>query len=193
MKNKRVRFDDRFYCTILDIALGVLFLFFLLLMINNNAPVGMCVWMSLLFSLSLCGLYVFPKIGLHFNYKLGVIKYLGPHKISQRVIKMDEIKKIDFIVIYTPKGTGMPPKDYIAYHEKVYELYRNGKIFKFIIYLKNNDIIEIPYYTLFKARSKKRVEKQEKRINAIVKEFNLFISNNWIKNKEDNLSQQIIA
>ncbi len=176
MKNKRVRFDDRFYLTILSFLLLIGSL--LLIVYCTDLPIWGYIALIFIFSLAVTGLYVFPKTGLHFNYKLGVIKYLGPHKISKRVIKMDEFKKIDFIVFDTPKGTGMPPKDYIAYHEKVYEVYRNGKIFKFIIYLKNDDIIEIPYYTLFKARSKKRVEKQEKRINAIVKEFNLFISNN---------------
>lgn len=173
MKNKRIRYDDKFYWTTLNIALVVLLLFFLLLMINNNAPVGMCAFMCIVFSLFLCVLYAFPRIGLHFNYRLGLIKYLGPHKIKKRLIKMQEIKKIDFVEIFVPKGSGMTPKYYIALGDKMDKIYRNGKIFKFIIYLKNNDIIEIPYYNLFKARSKKRVLKQEEKINNIIKEFNL--------------------
>jgi hypothetical protein len=173
MKNKRIRFDDRFYWTTLNIALLVLLLFFLLLMINNNAPLGFCVFLSIIFSLFLCGLYVFPKMGLYFNYRLGIIKYLGPHKIKKRLIKMCEIEKIEFIEICVPKGSGLTPKHYVALADKVATIYRNGKIFKFIIYLKNNDIIEIPYYNLFKARSKKRVLKQEEKISNIVKEFNL--------------------
>ena len=44
------------------------------------------------------------------------------------------------------------------------------------IYLKNNDIIEIPYYNLFKARSKKRVLKQVEKVSNITKEFNLFFN-----------------
>ena len=92
----------------------------LLIVYCTDLPIWGYITLIFIFSLAVTGLYVFPKTGLHFNYKLGVIKYLGPHKISKRVIKMDEIKKIDFIVVYTPKGTGMPPKDYIAYHEKVY-------------------------------------------------------------------------
>ena len=130
MKNKRIRFDDRFYWTTLNIALLVLVLFFLLLMINNNAPLGICVFLSIVFSLFLCGLYVFPKMGLYFNYRLRIIKYLGPHKIKKRLIKMCEIEKIEFI--------------------------------------------EIPYNNLFKARSKKRVLRQEEKISNIIKEFNLF-------------------
>ena len=174
MENKRIRFDDRFYWTTLNIVLLVLLLFFLLLMINNNAPLGSCVFLSIVFSLFLCGLYVFPKMGLYFNYRLGIIKYLGPHKIKKRLIKMCEIEKIEFIEIYVPKGSGLTPKYYMALYDKVDTIYRNGKIFKFIIYLKNNNIIEIPYYNLFKARSKKRVLKQEEKISNIIKEFNLF-------------------
>ena len=174
MKNKRIRFDDRFYWTTLNIVLLVLVLFFLLLMINNNAPLGICVFFSIVFSLFLCGLYVFPKMGLYFNYRLGIIKYFGPHKIKKRLIKMCEIEKIEFIEIYVPKGSGMTPKYYMAFEDKVDTIYKNGKIFKFVIYLKNNDIIEIPYNNLFKARSKKRVLRQEEKISNIIKEFNLF-------------------
>ena len=105
MKNKRIRFDDRFYWTTLNIALLVIVLFFLLLMINNNAPLGICVFLSIVFSLFLCGLYVFPKMGLYFNYRLGIIKYLGPHKIKKRLIKMCEIEKIEFIEIWSQKTT----------------------------------------------------------------------------------------
>lgn len=174
MKNKRIRFDDRFYWTTLNIALLVLVLFFLLLMINNNAPLGICVFLSIVFSLFLCGLYVFPKMGLYFNYRLGIIKYLGPHKIKKRLIKMYEIEKIEFIEIYVPKGSGVTPKYYMTLGDKVATIYKNGKIFKFVIYLKNDDIIEIPYNNLFKARSKKRVLRQEEKISNIIKEFNLF-------------------
>ena len=174
MKNIRIRFDDRFYLTSLNIVLLVLLLFFFLLMINNNAPLGMYVFLSIVFSLFLCGLYVFLKMGLYFNYRLGIIKYFGPHKIKKRFIKMSEIEKIDFVEIYVPKGSGMTPKCYIAFGDKVDKIYRNGKIFKFIIYLKNNDIIEIPYYNLFKAKSKKRVLRQEDKISNIIKEFNLW-------------------
>ena len=174
MKNKRIRFDDRFYWTTLNIALLVLVLFFLLLMIKNNAPLGICVFLSIVFSLFLCGLYVFPKMGLYFNYRLGIIKYLGPHKIKKRLIKMCEIEKIEFIEIYVPKGSGVTSKYYMALGDKVATVYKNGKIFKFVIYLKNDDIIEIPYNNLFKARSKKRVLRQEEKISNIIKEFNLF-------------------
>lgn len=174
MKNKRIRFDDRFYCTALNITLLVLILFFLLLMINIKAPLGICIFLSILFSLFLCGLYVFPKMGVYFNYRLGIIKYLGPHRIKKRLIKMCEIEKIEFIEICVPKGSGITPKNYIAFDYKVATIYKNGKIFKFVIYLKNDDIIEIPYNNLFKARSKKRVLRQEEKISNIIEEFNLF-------------------
>ena len=174
MKNKRIRYDDKMYLTLLDVVLLLVLLFILLLMINNNAPLGFYIFLSIVFSLFLCGLYVFPKMGLYFNYRLGIIKYLGPHKIKKRLIKMYEIEKIEFIEIYVPKGSGVTPKHYIALSDKMDKIYRNGKIFKFIIYLKNNDFIEIPYYNLFKARSKKRVLRQEEKISNIIKEFNLF-------------------
>ena len=87
---------------------------------------------------------------------------------------MCEIEKIEFIEICVPKGSGMTPKYYMAFEDKVDTIYKNGKIFKFVIYLKNNDIIEIPYNNLFKARSKKRVLRQEEKVSNIIKEFNLF-------------------
>ena len=56
-------------------------------------------------------------------------------------------------------------------------VYRNGKIFKFIIELKNSDIITIPYYNLFKVRSKRRVYKQEMFICKTIEELNKYLSN----------------
>ena len=47
---------------------------------------------------------------------------------------MCEIEKIKFIETYVPKGSGMTPEHYMAFCDKVATIYRNGKIFKFIIY-----------------------------------------------------------
>ena len=175
MKNKRVRFDDRFYFTILSFLLLIGSL--LLIVYCTDLPIWGYIALIFTFSLAVTGLYVFPKIGLHFNYKLGVIKYLGPYKTSpKRKIRMDEIKKIDFVEINVPKGRGLVPERDYNHAEDV--IYRNGKIYKFVIHLTDSNIIEIPYYELFKALSKKRVSQQEKRINKIIAEFNLFRSNN---------------
>lgn len=174
MKNKRIRFDDRFYLTTLNIAVLVILLFILVLMIKDNTPLGAIIFLSIVIFLLLCALSLFPRMGLYFNYKLGIIKYLGTHKIIKRSIKMYEIEKIEFFEIDVHKGSGFIPSDYYAFSGEIDTIYRNGKIYKFFIYLKNNYIIEIPYNNLFKARSKRRVLKQEEKICNIIEEFNLF-------------------
>lgn len=179
MKNRRIRFDDRLYNTIFSFLMSLCSLIIFILYINDIPTWGIII-LTATFSLFLSGIFVFPKIGIYFNYKLKKIKYFGQYKIKNSSINMDEITKIDFISIDVPRKKGVAPKTYIIYdqHNCIKCVYRNGKIYMFYFHLTNGEIIEIPYLDLFKAFSKKRVEKQEKRIGNIINEFN-----NYIKNK----------
>ena len=118
MKNKRIRFDDRFYYTALSFLLLLFSLTLLVLLIDANYP---SIWgyiaLAILFSLSLLGCYRFPKLGIHFNYKLGIIKYIGHYKIDRAIIRMNEISKIDFYEIEFTKKYGCTPKDYVIYDQ----------------------------------------------------------------------------
>ena len=49
--------------------------------------------------------------------------------------------------------------------------------YEFHVYLKNGEIVKIPYLNLFKVSNKKRIMKQETRINKIINEFNSFTGN----------------
>lgn len=175
MKNKRIRFDDRFYYTALSFLLLLFSLTLLVLLIDANYP---SIWgyiaLAILFSLSLLGCYRFPTLGIHFNYKLGIIKYIGYYKIDRAIIRMNEILKIDFYEIKSEKQHGCTPKAYVIYDQRnIYPyVYRNGKTFMFQIHLKTGEIIEIPYLDLFKCYSRSRVIKQEAKINKILTEFN---------------------
>ena len=175
MKNKRIHFDDRFYLTALSFVLALFFLLVSILIIISNGSIAICIIFGIMFLYGIFGCIIFPKMGIYFNYNLCLIIYLGSHNDKKRIIKMTEVIKIEFVEIPTLKGGGVAPKSQYAYCNVIDTTYRNGKIFKFILYLKNNDIIEIPYYNLFKARSKKRVMKQEERINEIIMEFNKFV------------------
>ena len=178
MKNKRIRFDDRFYFTALSFLLLLFSLTLLVLIIDANYP---SIWgyiaLAILFSLSLLGCYRFPKLGIHFNYKLGIIKYIGYYKIDRAIIRMNEISKIDFYEIESTKKYGCIPKAYVIYDQhNIYPyVYRNGKRYMFQIHLKTGEIVEIPYLNLFKTYSQNRVIKQEMKISKILSEFNLSV------------------
>lgn len=59
-------------------------------------------------------------------------------------------------------------------------VYRNGKVFNIIITMKDETEHKIFYGMLYKARSEKRVKKQEDKITNAIKEFNSY----RIKNKD---------
>ena len=90
---------------------------------------------------------------------------------------MNEILEIKFCEIPTPRSSDLiPPKDYIVFNQcnKLDYVYRKGKIFKFTFLLTNGQLVEIPYFYLFKSFSARRVTKQEIRVNKIIEEFNNF-------------------
>ena len=176
---KRIVFDDNFHLTILSFVLSFLFLILLYLSFEQ-IPVFASAVLIVLFSMFLTGVFVFPKMGITFNYKTKKIKYLGFYKIKNSTIKMNEIKKIMFFEVPSKriKHALISPKDYVFYNANagLPYIYRNGKIYRFVIFLIDGTTIEIPYFHLFKAFSKKRVEKQEAKISKIIAEFNQYSS-----------------
>lgn len=177
MKNARIRFDDRFYLTTLfllfTIASLVTFAFFV-----EKLSFDESAFFIALFSLFLAGFFMAPKMGIYFNYKTRTIKYFGQHKTIQSVFKMNDVEKIIFSELKATRKKGISPPGSIIYtaYSRLESVYRNGKMYAFYIFLKNGDVVEIPYLNLFKASSKKRVEKQEIRIKKVLENFNQFCS-----------------
>ena len=151
-------------------------LIFLTLFIDK-LPIGGYIILLIIFSLFLAGISVFFKMGISFNYRTQKIKYLGHYKIKRSSFSMNEISEIKFCEIPTPRSNDLIlPKDYIVFNQcdGLEYVYRNGKIFKFTFLLTNGEMVEIPYFYLFKSFSAGRVKKQEIRINKIIAEFNSF-------------------
>lgn len=176
MKNRRIRFDDKLYMTTLSLLFSIGSLMLLIICIDHLLLWGYII-LTIMFSLFLSGFFAFLKMGIHFNYKSKTIKYFGQYKISKSLIKMCEIEEIIFKEVCVPKKKGIVPKNYVAYDKDLSYVYRNGKIYEFHVYLKNGEIVKIPYLNLFKVSNKKRIMKQETRINKIINEFNSFTGN----------------
>lgn len=181
MKDKRIRFDDKLYMTIFSFVASMLSLLVLIFEIDD-IPIWEAVICCILFSLFLSGVFVFPKCGIQISYTKGIIKYLGQIKISKNIIKLRDIKNISFVEtskkrkkFFTDYSRTSNGHDGIL-NEPEY-VYRNGKIYKFIIELKNGNTIVIPYYNMFKVRSKRRIYRQETYIKRTIEELNQYLGN----------------
>ena len=176
MKNRRIHFDDYFFWTIFSIVFSVISLIIFVLSIEKLPPWAFVI-LAITFSIFLAGARVFPRLGIHFNYKTGLIKYFGHTKIIRSKILMKDVLSIDFRELPATKQKGMTPQTYIIYGKYALdEVYRNGKIFMFYVHLVSGEVINIPYFYLFKSCSKRRVQRQEKIINRIIAEFNQYIA-----------------
>ena len=186
MKDKRIRFDDKLYMTIFSFVASMLSLLVLIFEIDD-IPIWEAVICCILFSLFLSGVFVFPKMGIHIYYRKEILKYFGPIKIPRPIIKLRDIKSVSFVE--TSKKRKKFFTDYSPtsishggfYNEPEY-VYRNGKIYKFIIELKNGNTIVIPYYNMFKVRSKRRIYRQETHINKTIEELNQYLEHNSLQN-----------
>mgnify|MGYP003298235502 CR=1 FL=1 len=173
---RRIHFDDSFYLTVFSFVISLCSLVILSLFINK-LPIWGCVILIISFSLFLAGTYMFFRMGISFNYKTKRVYYFGHYKIKRSSFSMNEISEIKFCEIPTPRSNDLlPPKDYIVFNQcdSLEYVYRNGKIFKITFLLTNGEMVEIPYFYLFKSFSAGRVKKQEIRINKIIEEFNSF-------------------
>lgn len=187
MKNRRVYFDDAFFWTALSLCIVILSLMLLVLCILQTGEIPIAVYAVLIITLFVfsIGSYLFPKMGISFDYDKGVIKYFGFYKIKRPIVRMSEVRSIAFEEIRAPrkKHVIFTPKTYVIFGEEngIKYVYRAGKLFKFTLVLTDGSTIKIPYFNMFKAISKKRVSKQENRIKKIIDEFNDFAIG-WNKN-----------
>ena len=177
MKIEKIKFDDSHYWASLFLlfTLGI----FLLIIFSDALPFVVYVALMILFSFFLSGFFVSLKLGITIDYRRRELRYFGHQKINQPIIKFDDIRKITFEEIPKQrKGSELiKARNFYAnafVHEPEY-VYGCGKIYKFVIELNDNQYIEIPYNYLFNAHSKKRVERQERKITDAIDRLNSFL------------------
>lgn len=183
MKNKIIRFDDRLYWTISYFTISILSLLALIFLMGY-LPIWGFIVLGILFPLSLAAGIVFPKMGIKIDYKLGILKCHGIIKFQKPIIKLKDIKNITFVEISKKRKKFYFDHSIIssAHDGMIREpdyVYRNGKVFKFTIELKDENFIIIPYFSLFKTRNKRRVHKQETHIKKIIEELNQNLKNHY--------------
>lgn len=178
MRKKRIKFDDRIIIKLIYLSI-IIGLTYVKRYIISSDDFTQYVLISVVIIISLVLLMSSMSYGLTFNYRREVVKILTT--INYEIIKMDEIKTMEFIEVEknrVKKCTFLSSiEPAIGLFPKLRKnVYRNGKIFKFIITKKNGKIIEIYYGNLFKAKSKGKVARKEMKIRKAIKEFNEFKS-----------------
>ena len=181
MKDKRIRFDDRLYLTMFSFVVSILSLLVLIFEIDD-IPIWEAVICCITFTLFLAGVFVFSKMGIHIYYKRGIIKFSGIIKFEKPIIKLIEIKNISFAEIQKHRKKFYFCEQIISSaHDGLLRepdfVYRNGKVYKFTIELKDGNILVIPYFRLFKVISKRRIHKQETYIKRTIEELNQYLGN----------------
>ena len=170
MKNKFIKFDDK-YCYTIFISLYILLfgviLFFYHEEILINLFIVLCIPLVMSYSW-----------GVKFNYKKKLISFYTPLDFKCTKIKMCDIKTLTFNEITKQRKNHY----YFGFFESgrfmnVFSpnhVYNNGKVYVFIVKTKDENEYRINYSLLYKARSKRRVFKQESKINQIISEFNTY-------------------
>jgi hypothetical protein len=120
--------------------------------------------------------------GILFIRNIGIHLYYNKNKIiiiDSLLIRSISISDVQYISLLEDKKSRKksfhlfsPDSLYRAYWtESSKYVYREGKTYRIIFHLKDKSIIVSYYGWLFKAKSKKRVILQEKKIKNIIQEF----------------------
>ncbi len=182
--NKFIKYDDRYYYLIMDllyIALITLLLIIGLIQFFDISIIIICIFMISILFVALVSVI---KLGIKFNYKKEIITVFTPGFYNCGKIKMIDVKTIAIEEIHKTRKKRFHFFNYYRNVGIIYEpknIYRNGKIYNIIIQTKDNSRHIIFYGMLYKARSKKRILKQEEKIKAIINEFNDYKYNKYFK------------
>lgn len=154
-------------------------------MVEDLVAIILLIFFILIFSLFL-GFSII--MGIQFDYRKGVIKSIVPILGDCKKIQMKDIKTIEFIEKSWKRKKyyfGLPFSKYspIVDNYNMNYTYRNGRVYEVKILVKGGMEHKIFYGMLFKARSLKRVEKQEQKVKAVLAEFNEYKYETFFKNK----------
>lgn len=175
MKSRLIRFEDRCYtvvflivASIITFTLSILsFIYFEFTGITATAMTVVLFGIILTFT----ALAIRRPAGIHINYSEGEIVILRPRTAVIKV-EISKVARIEFNEIKKERKRFKPsllPNPYIDTEPDF--VYGAGKVYYFIIHLKDGTKMGIPYCYLSSSFSKRRVIKQENKIKLALTEF----------------------
>lgn len=183
MKKRIIKFDDRLVFQIIYFLVIVGLIIWEAKLISKY-EVTKSILISFVFVVVLVLFMSSLSYGLTFDYHKEVVKIVTT--TNYEVIEMKNIKTLEFIEVNKNR---VDKCNFLAFVEPEIGLfprrrdnvYRNGKVYKFVITRKEGDPIEVYYGNLFKARTTKRIERMEEKIKKAIKEFNAFKYNKYFR------------
>jgi len=169
--NKLFHYDDKYVYTVVSLIVSMVFLALSFILMNIIDMFFICLLTSII---GLIGsIYIF-NIGIHFDYvnnRIIIIDSLWIRRIS-----MTDVKYITFNEIIKPRKKRRLPFSVDALYganwmDSSKYVYRNGKTYEIVFHLKNSIIINTYYGWLFKAKSERRVLKQEEILKNLIEQF----------------------
>lgn len=183
MKKRRITFDDRIIIQIIYFLIVVGLIIWEVKVISKS-HVTESIFISFAFIIVLILFMSSLSYGLTFNYRCETVKIVTASNYEE--IEMSNIKTMEFIEVNKKR---VEHCNFLAFIEpeiglfpkKRKNVYREGKVYKFVVTRKEGDPIEVYYGNLFKARSIKRIERKEEQIKKAIKEFNTFKYNKYFR------------
>ncbi len=184
MKNRRIKGDWGYSIVIYFIIIMLLFLLllaFISFAAKTLIPLLLFALPMVLFGI--IGIYLTNVLGVNINYKKSMVHYIGYGQMRKK-IKISEIDHVELQELEKNRSNifiwFIQDMTYFTDHHEYgvgcKNVYRNGKIYDIVVYLKDGEIIKYPFTALYQSSSKKRVLKAEAKINKILDELNEYIA-----------------
>jgi hypothetical protein len=117
-------------------------------------------------------------------YKKRIIAFC-PGKFKKIVLNMKDIQSTDFVEDRRKHQKGdasvLYPVEYLDNHHPW--TYNSGRIFKFIVKIKDQSIVSIPYESFWRSKNEEKIKEKTNEIIKIIEEFNEYKYRKYFKNK----------
>lgn len=181
MKNRTIKYLEKYEAIVLNIINILLTGFFLIFAIKDGIFAGILI-LTILIVCFVALSIVSYNYNIVFNYTDEIIKVLEPGHFQALTIKMSEIKTIKFYEVKTErKKSRLLHETRLLYSFDHIYVYNHGKKYAIEIIKKDGTNIIISYDSLYKCENENTIISFENKMNEIIKEFNDFKYNNYFK------------
>lgn len=180
MKNRKIQYLEKYYCLAFVIFFIIFFCILLFISIKNEIYAATIVLpIFIVYFTFIC--VIIYNYNIVFDYKNQNIKVLEPGTFKSTVIKMSEIKNVNFYETKTKRKSCILFRERLMFNFTPSYVYNYGKKYIIEFFIKNGQSIKIFYNSLYRTNDLKNTRKFELKVKEILKEFNDFKYETYFK------------
>lgn len=183
MKNKKIQYYGNYHKIIIILICIIFSISLMIYSIQFNELIWIC-FLPIILYMVIMLIFIF-NYRIVFDYYKERIIALCPGKFKKIVINMKDVQTIEFVEERREHKKGdasvLYPVEYLDDNHPW--TYNSGRIFKFIVKIKDQSIVSIPYESFWRSKNEEKIKEKTNEIIKIIEEFNEYKYRKYFKNK----------